>query len=132
MVVTKQAETAKEIQNPAAADGAEWRASTVLELARCWSVRRWSWCAHEPERWRHVFLDTGIRGLKTGAASKKRELSLARMQIVELIIAAMKTTVPWATASADNALPGVPGRAFARGRRGRDPARPYAVTADSR
>src|SRR5919197_1702791 len=42
--------------------------------------------AHELESWKRVFLETGARGLKTRRDPEKRELTLARAKIGELMM----------------------------------------------
>jgi hypothetical protein len=42
--------------------------------------------AHELEVWKRVFLESGIRGLRTRAEPEERELTLARAKIGELMM----------------------------------------------
>src|SRR4029450_10648036 len=42
--------------------------------------------AHELEGWKRVFLETGVRGLKTRAEPEERDLTLARAKIGELMM----------------------------------------------
>jgi transposase-like protein len=42
--------------------------------------------AHELESWKRVFLETGIRGLKSRTEPEERELTLARAKIGELMM----------------------------------------------
>src|SRR5262249_10792734 len=42
--------------------------------------------AHELERWKRVFLESGVRGLKSRSDPEERELTLARAKIGELMM----------------------------------------------
>ena len=42
--------------------------------------------AHELESWKRVFLEFGVRGLKSRAGPEERELTLARAKIGELMM----------------------------------------------
>jgi hypothetical protein len=42
--------------------------------------------AHELESWKRIFLEQGMRGLKTRSDSEERELTLARTKIGELLM----------------------------------------------
>jgi len=42
--------------------------------------------AHELESWKRIFLEQGIRGLKTRSDPEERELTLARAKIGELMM----------------------------------------------
>ena len=96
----------KKARKPMTAPAEEPVASEGVELPERWSVQRKIELvlrllrgepldavsresqipAHELERWKRVFLDTGTRGHKTRAEPEERELTLARAKIGELMM----------------------------------------------
>ena len=85
-------------EKPASPEGAElpdrWSAQRntelVLRLLRGEALdavsRESQVPAHELESWKRVFLETGARGVKSRAEPEKRELTLARAKIGELMM----------------------------------------------
>jgi transposase len=106
MMVTKEADMGKKARKPMTAPAEEPVASEGVELPERWSVQRKIELvlrllrgepldavsresqipAHELERWKRVFLETGTRGLRTRAEPEERELTLARAKIGELMM----------------------------------------------
>jgi len=106
MTVTKEADMGKKLRKAVTAPAEEAVVSEGAELPERWSVQRKMEVvlrllrgealdavsresqipAHELESWKRVFLDTGIRGLKTRAEPEERELTLARAKIGELMM----------------------------------------------
>jgi transposase len=106
MMVTKEADMGKRSGKPTTTPAEQPAASEGAELPERWSVQRKMELvlgllrgdtldavsresqipAHELEGWKRAFLEAGGRGLKTRAEPEKRDLTLARAKIGELMM----------------------------------------------
>jgi hypothetical protein len=100
MLVTKEADMGTKRQKPKSSEaparpaeeselpdrwGAQRKCDLVLRLLRGEALdavsRESQVPAHELESWKRIFLETGVRGLKSRAEPEERELTLARAKI---------------------------------------------------